>query len=131
MDINDMVLISMYNYVSDNKIEFADIYDKLCSDIAVYIEEHIINEELTIDYDKISQLLIHFLSVEMNLEKFINYEQQIMNFIINDDVLDLEARNYNIAKSHKIIKLYQNIDQEQIIIDIMDKLNFKTKRKSH
>lgn len=130
MNINDIVMISIYNYVTNDEIEFDDMYDNLCRDIAIYIEKNIINEELTIDYDKVSQLLLHFLTVEIDFDKFVKLEQQIMNYSINDDLLDEETRKYNVAKSHEIIKLYQNIDKEQIIIDIMHNVRFKQKIKS-
>lgn len=130
MDINDIVMISIYNYVSDNNLEYNDMYEKLCSDIASYIENNFISIESSLDQAKTIQFVMQFLSVEMNLEKFIQIEQQIMDMNINDDIIDQDNKLYNTKISHEIIKVYKNIDQEKMIIDILNNINFNQKIKS-
>ena len=127
MDINDIVMISIYNYVSNEEIEYDYMYEKLCNDIALYINDKYIDD---LNSEKTKQLIMHFLTVELDIEKFIRLEQSIMDMCINDDVLETEDKLYNNKISHEIIKVYQNINQEQIIVDILNKINFKQKIKS-
>lgn len=129
MDINDIVMISMYNYVSNEEIEYDYMYEKLCNDIALYINDKYI-DDLNLNSEKTKQLIMHFLTVELDIEKFIRLEQSIMDMCINDDILETEDKLYNNKISHEIIKVYQNINQEQIIVDILNKINFKQKIKS-
>ena len=131
MDINDIVMISIYNYVSNDGIKYDDMYEKLCSDIAFYISDKYIDEEMNLENEKLKQLIMHFLTLEMSMEKFIGIEQQILNINNNDKSIESEDKLYNTKISHEIIKVYKNINQEQIIIDILNKIKFKQKIKSH
>ena len=127
MDINDIVMISIYNYISYQEIDYTEMYGNLCNDIAIYIENNIVNDKLIISQERLKQFIIQFLSKELDIEKFIQYEQQIMDFIINDDILDYEKKSYNIKISHGIIKLYKNINQEKLILDIANKIKIRQK----
>lgn len=128
MNIIDIVMISIYNYAVDEKIEYNDMYNKLCSDIASYIKNNIILDNLKLEKNR--QSIMQFLIVELDFNNFIQYEQQIINFINNNDILDNNIRNYENKISHKIIKIYQGFNQEQLILDIMDRLSIKQKIKS-
>jgi hypothetical protein len=130
MDINDIMMISIYNYIDDKKLEYNEMYDKLINDIALYIENNLMIYDLDINYDLTKQFLMHFLSIELDLEKFIGIEHQIINYNIYDDILTQEEKERNIINSCEIINVYQGFNQEKIILDILNKVDLKKKIKS-
>lgn len=131
MYINDIIISNVFGYIGHDIIEYDEMYIKICDDIANFIENNLLNTELNIAPNHIKQFVSHFLIKELNFDEYIKIQKEIIEEDKSDEFIDKYTMNYNINVSKKAIEIYSNFNKEQMINDIICRINFNTKIKSH
>jgi len=130
MDVNDIIVGNVFDYISHDIIEYDEMYNKICNEVAGFIENNLLTMELTMDVNHVKQFVGHYLIKELNFNEYIRIQKEIIEDDKSDEFLDGYTKGYNINVSKNAIEIYSNFNQEQMIIDIINKINFNTKRKS-